>query len=538
MQVALRRETCSSDVVVPDLAIAKASQSQLEGALASLRVFRSPFTVEAANAVLGFDANLFESLLAAGGIEYCDDARQLFCLTRALRLGEVSDDHRRSHARYFAALPHPAQLTEDQRVVLRQQEEDLVLAWRTSMQGRGLFWTQAATRIALVLDLLLVERAAGNVHIGLLEETAERCARMGTEGSDTCDLLCAIVRVLLFRGRYASAEQVLRRAYRYVPTDCLRQARVAVLLCFCLRALGKKEAALDAGHLARDIAETCDNQVLVAQAKQMIAIVDLTLGQPVDAERSHAEALVDARNTGCRRTIGIALTNLAQAHQFAGNVAKAEACYAEARALFGSIGSHYFVARLRALYATLAASEAYPNAAILAEEALVATRAQEDCEGELEALYALCILRSVSPEARAQNLARFAEAVTNSEAAHWPLRLALATASVKQLSERAFVRMTHDCAQLWRGEQLIDLRRRAPLRRIVHALVSAHPAGQALGVQDLLEAAWPGERMRAESGNARVYMAIRRLRTLGLADLIITCEGGYALRSDLDIQPA
>jgi tetratricopeptide (TPR) repeat protein len=521
---------------VPDLATAQACQSQLERALASLRVFRSPFTVEAAKAVLRFDANVFESLLTSGAIERCHDARELFSLTRALRLGECSDEHRLSHARYFAALPHPAQLTEDQRVVLRQQEEDLVLAWRTSMQCRGLFWTRAATRIALALDLLLVERAAGNVHVALLEETAERCARMGTEGSDTCDLLCAIVRVLLFRGRYANAEQVLRRAYRHVPTDRQRQARVAVFLCFCLRALGKKEAALDAGRFARDIAESCHNQLLLAQAKQMTAIIDLTLGQPVDAERSLAEALVDARNTGCSRTLGIALVNLAQAHQFAGNVAQAETCYAEGRALFEGIGSHYFVARVRALYATLAASEGYANAAILAEEALAATRAQEDCEGELESLHALCMLRAISPDVRAQNLARFAEAVSNSEAAHWPLRLALAKAFVKQLSERTLLRMTHDCAQLWIGEQFIDLRRRGPLRRIVQSLVSAHSTGQALGVLDLLEAAWPGERMRAESGNARVYMAIRRLRMLGLADLIITCEGGYALRPNLDIQ--
>ncbi len=40
--------------------------------------------------------------------------------------------------------------------------------------------------------------------------------------------------------------------------------------------------------------------------------------------------------------------------------------------------------------------------------------------------------------------------------------------------------------------------------------------GASLTVQDLLEAGWPGERPMAEAGANRVYVALTKLRRMGL----------------------
>jgi hypothetical protein len=87
------------------------------------------------------------------------------------------------------------------------------------------------------------------------------------------------------------------------------------------------------------------------------------------------------------------------------------------------------------------------------------------------------------------------------------------------------------------GEQF-DLSRRGPLRRILLALVEARlrAPGAALSTAEVQEAGWPGERMRPESAAARVYMAIRRLRVLGLQRGLRTCDVGYVLDTRLAVE--
>jgi len=76
-----------------------------------------------------------------------------------------------------------------------------------------------------------------------------------------------------------------------------------------------------------------------------------------------------------------------------------------------------------------------------------------------------------------------------------------------------------------------DLMRHGPVRRILHTLARLHTTerGRALSALELLEAGWPGERVRYEAGMLRVYTAIRRLRKLGLEAVILTRDDGYLL---------
>ncbi|WP_394823909.1 ATP-binding protein [Pendulispora albinea] len=76
-----------------------------------------------------------------------------------------------------------------------------------------------------------------------------------------------------------------------------------------------------------------------------------------------------------------------------------------------------------------------------------------------------------------------------------------------------------------------DLMRHGPVRRLLHALAELHAAerDRALSAVELLEAGWPGERVRHEAGMLRVYTAIRRLRKLGLEPILVTRDDGYLL---------
>lgn len=68
-------------------------------------------------------------------------------------------------------------------------------------------------------------------------------------------------------------------------------------------------------------------------------------------------------------------------------------------------------------------------------------------------------------------------------------------------------------------------------RRIVLALVAQREAAPSvpLTIWDLLEAGWPGERPLAEAGANRVYVALTRLRALGLRDVVERFEDGYRI---------
>jgi predicted ATPase len=82
-----------------------------------------------------------------------------------------------------------------------------------------------------------------------------------------------------------------------------------------------------------------------------------------------------------------------------------------------------------------------------------------------------------------------------------------------------------------RGGEAVSLERRRPLAALLDRLVAARQAdpGGAVSWSDLLEAAWPGERILAEAGVHRVRVALSTLRKLGLRDLLITTADGYAL---------
>lgn len=142
-------------------------------------------------------------------------------------------------------------------------------------------------------------------------------------------------------------------------------------------------------------------------------------------------------------------------------------------------------------------------------------------------------------------LARVAFARADTRAAR--LQIELARVLAAQVDERSVhleiealalptqpvtLQLSGDGDSLHIGARYVDLRRRGPLRRLLLALARHRCSAQAsrgLTALELLEAGWPGERPLGDSGMARVYVAVRRLRALGLGELLQTRDEGYAL---------
>lgn len=76
-----------------------------------------------------------------------------------------------------------------------------------------------------------------------------------------------------------------------------------------------------------------------------------------------------------------------------------------------------------------------------------------------------------------------------------------------------------------------DLTRHGPVRRVLWALAVVrrdHP-GTATSTLDMVAAGWPGEKMKHDAANLRVYTTVRRLRGLGLSEALLTRDDGYLL---------
>jgi len=81
------------------------------------------------------------------------------------------------------------------------------------------------------------------------------------------------------------------------------------------------------------------------------------------------------------------------------------------------------------------------------------------------------------------------------------------------------------------GEERVELQSRTTLARVLDVLVAARIAtpGEPIPIDDVLERAWPDERVLPEAGRNRVKVSVNALRKLGLKDVLRHERGGYLL---------
>jgi tetratricopeptide (TPR) repeat protein len=84
----------------------------------------------------------------------------------------------------------------------------------------------------------------------------------------------------------------------------------------------------------------------------------------------------------------------------------------------------------------------------------------------------------------------------------------------------------------------VDLARRKPLRLALLLLAERWFAAPGQGVpwSQVLEVAWPGQRVDAESGFGRVRNALSQLRKMGLRDVLRTRDDGYLLAPECPVR--
>jgi len=88
------------------------------------------------------------------------------------------------------------------------------------------------------------------------------------------------------------------------------------------------------------------------------------------------------------------------------------------------------------------------------------------------------------------------------------------------------------------GGSLAELGHRKPMRRILLGLATAREErpGEGMSTEAIFEAGWPGERATPDSARNRVYVTIRRLRSSGLEDVLISDDKGYFISPRVHIK--
>ena len=87
------------------------------------------------------------------------------------------------------------------------------------------------------------------------------------------------------------------------------------------------------------------------------------------------------------------------------------------------------------------------------------------------------------------------------------------------------------------GGERVDLSRKRTLRPLLLKLVThrEEEPGEALDVEQLFSAVWPGERILERAKKNRVYVSVATLRRLGLDSLLDTRGDGYLLRPEVEV---
>jgi len=282
-------------------------------------------------------------------------------------------------------------------------------------------------------------------------------------------------------------------------------------------------------------ARTAEARKIEAIARGFLGLVDQLAGRPTEARAAYEAAATSLGEMGLAPSEALftGLLGVLLREQGAAAEAFARLGSATLRMRDGGDDAHLalFLAHLAALDAevgrapeateTLASADKIaPRAADPAITAILGlTRARLDPSLAPEALAAA---RALEPRSAHVRIALRCAPPTTIEAAPPPPDDALVIGP----SGLWFRVPNGDRTSLDRRRQLAKMLDRLAEER-------ANRPGRALGWDDLLAAAWPGERVLPEAAAHRVRVAISTLRKLGLRDLLRTSEEGYLLAPEI-----
>ena len=305
-----------------------------------------------------------------------------------------------------------------------------------------------------------------------------------------------------FRGRYDEALARYDEGLALTGATDARHARGALLYvrAILLQERGDLGPAFDHYVRAIELIRGSGNLYLEASALYYFAGAHLERGQRDDAAKLLDRALVMFHELGVPRYQALTESCRATLFAVAGDLTAAQRCLAaaeQAAAACRSEGALTATVAIHGLYVRMARSDPATHAALLAEaRALAEAHPSDDSRFALRA--ALACLRGPDPRAEQAAL---------------------------------IVRAGGRALRLPGAAKDVDLRRRAPLQRIVLALARRRldAPGEPLALAELLAAGWPGERVGDSAGTNRVHVALTTLRNLGLRAYLVSGPDGWAL---------
>ena len=419
-------------------------------------------------------------------------------------------------------------------------EEGLALAESAGLAGLA---AMAHTRIGEILD---VAGATAEAH----DRFARALVLLGQAPDDRARDL-------------GEAETYLRAAHAHRREGSLANAEIAVTEAVARhRRLGHDEGLAAALYEAAVIAmfqgrsevamARFDEGLTVARradARAVVAALTTARGGLLqergaldEALFHHAEAARVFRELGSRYRETSALYYLATAYLERGDASEADRLLLQALDRVRGVGSPRYEALIESCRAVVLAELGDASAASSVLQRARRSQAQCDSEPALAAtvaIHGLTVARRAASEsggaAHRQALADARDLVEAHPSDDSRFALRVLVGLDRSPSPRAqaalLIGEAGQAFTLPGGGPAVDLSRRAPLSRILLLLARRrHEApGEPVGVEEIIRAGWPDERMGTRSALNRAYVALATLRKLGLRGLLQTGAGGYSL---------
>jgi predicted ATPase len=393
------------------------------------------------------------------------------------------------------------------------------------------------------------------------------CALSLAEGASPRGEALARLELSSLRRRAGALDEAVSHAERALAAsrtlgNVQLEGRALLLIGLAHDDQGRLEPALVAIEAALEKLRAAQDRWQEEVALNAAGLLHDELGRPLEARACFDEALAICTELGFRAGAAIITGSLGWLDAAAGRLDAAAGRFLQAMAFSDEVG--HVIARTHSR-ASLGAIEAMRGRTDAAERAFADAEACLREAPSPSARTSIETLRGLLDVARARAAdrggpaasAHLAEARRRLEAARrapgpsqsGDVRLAvrvLARAlgdapTTPAPQEPGWLCVSEGCVvfQIEGGEP-VDLARHGTLRRVLDALVRARrdAPGQPLDAATLFAASWPGERIGMRAARNRLYVALSKLRKLGLSGVLSSRDDGYLIAPTLRVDHA
>lgn len=390
-----------------------------------------------------------------------------------------------------------------------------------------------ATALVLARDAIMVRTGPAHSHEAML---SEQLARVDPTTAQAAELMTALGRVHQLANRYHRSRALLLQALACFEA-LGRTADIVRLRYYVARAyvqiMDDPVATREVIAQAMSTAREADMPVYAAGAISTLGMVEHFEGDLDAAVRRHEEATAALPEEHATRIGPVLHVHHALARLDRGEVALASALLDLCRGLMEERRDELLIAKLEPTLAHIAGARGDMAQARLhlsrgeaAAERLddLGLRVHLELErARLEATIEPASARAALARARASAVGMMTPRLERD------FRRVEARIDGTPAPGARRLRIARDGDGFRRGaEDVVDLRRRGAVRRILAALAKEVP----LSVDAIVQAGWPDERILPESAAKRVWTAVWTLRRAGLQELLRHDERGYVLACD------